>query len=304
LERPLHVRLAKVQSVIELPLLLFLFCLQVIESIFALVRLCWVEWNLRSWYQVKISERNSTNSQRDYCCVRCKGSWPSKCKTSSRSGCLQPLPDGKQNVLLAGSTGSGKTFFVKTLVDFLEVPIVFVSAGNLTAEGYKGENIGDVLHKIDSSLPDQFKRRRAIVLLDEFDKLGNGYNIEYKREVQQNLLTVLEGNFLSTGTDGSAKRSYNIDTYSLLFIMTGTFQGIEEIISDSIGTKKFGFNAINSTDPTLGNLPTRELTASDLITFGFIPEIIGRIAKNASLDALDENDLATILWHAPNSVIK
>ena len=214
---------------------------------------------------------------------------------------------GKQNILLVGPTGSGKTYLVKSLCEFLDVPFVFVSAANLTSEGYVGEGISDVLSRIDSSIPDRFKRRRAIVLLDEFDKLSMrhaGPSNSTGRNVQQDLLTALDGNVISKADQGTRNsRAYSIDTSSLLFIMTGAFVGLDELVAERNGKRSFGFDMETKRGKSQRDDVQSDIQGDDIVEFGFIPEIMGRIGSIGVLDQLAESDLITILQHSRNSVI-
>jgi ATP-dependent Clp protease ATP-binding subunit ClpX len=211
---------------------------------------------------------------------------------------------GRKHILMLGPTGSGKTYIVKTLADFLGVPVGFASATSLVETGYVGSPVESVIRALlDRAGGDPRKAERGIVFIDEIDKIrrnkGGGKDVSGEG-VQNGLLTLMDGR-ISKGPDNHTHPP--VDTSRLLFICTGAFVDLEEIIRKRVGGEKsqIGFDPDHdglpgvsardaSTDAIFSRVETRDLTA-----FGLIPELVGRFATITALEELDEQALRTIL---------
>ena len=222
----------------------------------------------------------------------------------------------KSNILMVGSTGSGKTYLLKTLSKFLDVPLAISDATNLTQAGYVGEDPENILRRlIEAADGDIEKAQRGIVYIDEIDKLGRkGESVSISRDVsgegvQQALLKIIEGTIASVPPKGGRKHPnqefIKIDTTNILFILGGAFDGIEKIIQRRGTEKTLGFGAKieSKKEVDLGKIYAKVLP-EDLLKFGIIPEFIGRIPVVATLDLLDENALMTILQEPKNALVK
>ncbi len=229
----------------------------------------------------------------------------------------------KSNVLLIGPTGTGKTLLAQTLARFLNVPFVIADATTLTEAGYVGEDVENiVLNLYQNANQDIERTQRGIIYVDEIDKLTKkNFSSSVSRDVsgegvQQALLKILEGTVANVQTKGN-KRTPNrdavqIDTTNILFIVGGSFEGLERIIEQRIGRRSVGFDreeplAIHDDDPDAiqkrRNL-LRRLTTEDLDKFGLIPEFIGRLPVQAVMDPLGVDDLIHVLTQPKNALIK
>ncbi|MCH7619895.1 MAG: ATP-dependent Clp protease ATP-binding subunit ClpX, partial [Candidatus Marinimicrobia bacterium] len=222
----------------------------------------------------------------------------------------------KSNILLIGPTGTGKTLMAQTLARFLEVPFTIVDATILTEAGYVGEDVENILVRLlqaaDYDVP---KAQKGIIYIDEIDKIGRKTSSpSITRDVsgegvQQALLKILEGTVSSVPPKGGRKHPeqplVNINTKDILFICGGTFDGLEEIIRARVksGVMGFGSEVIGASDVSIGD--TLNLCEpADLIKYGLIPELVGRLPVSATLDELDEKALRSILLEPKNSIIK
>ena len=221
----------------------------------------------------------------------------------------------KSNIVMIGPTGSGKTLLAQTLAKMLDVPFAIADATALTEAGYVGEDVENILLRlIQAADYDIEKAQKGIIYVDEIDKIARkSDNPSITRDVsgegvQQALLKILEGNVANVPPQGGRKHPnqefIQFDTTDVLFICGGAFDGLDKIIKRRMGNKVIGFNSENENLEIDEKQPLKHMEPGDLLSFGLIPEFIGRLPVIVTLDQLTEDILVRIMQEPKNALVK
>lgn len=220
----------------------------------------------------------------------------------------------KSNMLILGNTGTGKTYMVRTLCNYLRIPCYVADATKLTESGYVGDDVENILVGLLKACDYDINQAQCgIVIIDEFDKIATkGENMSITRDVsgegvQQGLLKIVEGGIVSVPPQGGRKHPnqecIDIDTTNILFIALGAFDGLDKVIEKRLNTTRIGFTEHDNKEQVKCN-PLEKVEVSDIRKFGIIPELLGRFPIITHTNPLTEDDMVRILNDTKSSIIK
>lgn len=221
----------------------------------------------------------------------------------------------KSNILMFGPSGCGKTLLAQTLSKILNVPFAMVDATTLTEAGYVGEDVENILLRLIKNADyDIVAAERGIIYIDEVDKIARkSENVSITRDVsgegvQQSLLKIIESTVSSIPPNGGRKHPQqefiHMDTTNVLFILGGAFVGLDKIVADRLGKTRIGFGGMLHSDATDPDEILPQVQPQDLIKFGLIPELVGRVPVTVALKDLKSEDLVRVLTEPKNAIVK
>ncbi len=236
-------------------------------------------------------------------------------RTAAERGSADGVELNKSNILMFGPSGCGKTLLAQTMSKILKVPFAMVDATTLTEAGYVGEDVENILLRLIKNADyDVAAAERGIIYIDEVDKIARkSENVSITRDVsgegvQQSLLKIIESTVSSIPPNGGRKHPQqefiHMDTTNVLFILGGAFVGLDKIVSDRLGKTRIGFGGTLHGDTSDPDAILPKVQPQDLIKFGLIPELVGRVPVTVALKDLKSADLVRVLTEPKNAIVK